>query len=87
MVKDVGGKSKMLCQDEHCSGKEDEALGVVKIVALGGPIKEFPVEIFFTANEVDWDLRSQLASVEVSTDDFPTEGHFNLLSKILKREA
>jgi hypothetical protein len=87
MVNDVRGKSKVLSQDEHCSGKEDEALGVIKIVALRGPIEEFPVEILFTANEIDWDLRSQLALVDVSADDLPSEGHFNLLSKILKGEA
>jgi len=87
MVKDVRGKPQMPSQNEHGSGKEDEALGVIKIVAFGSSIKEFSVEILFAANEIDRDLRSQLALVEVSADDVPTQRYFNLLSKILKREA
>jgi hypothetical protein len=86
MVDDVRGEPHALTEDEDGFGEENEALGIVEVIAFGCAVEVFPVKELFSTDEIDWDLLVQMAQVDIRLELLIPHGDFNLSTQILMRK-
>ena len=83
MVEDVRGKSDMLAKVESSLGEEDEALGIVEVIAFRCAVEVFPVKELLPADEINRDVLVQMAQIDIRLELLIPHGNLNLPTQIL----
>jgi hypothetical protein len=82
MVEDIRGETHVLTKVENGFGEENKSLGIVEVIALGRAVKVFPVKKLFPTDEINWDVRIQMAQVKIGLELLISKGDFNLFAQV-----